>query len=52
MSKTSPLGLVCKNCNAQPGKKCTVPTNNSRKPVSWFHSQREFDAERIDREFK
>lgn len=28
---------VCPVCNAQPGEPCTVPTNNSRRPVAWTH---------------
>ncbi|AKL88365.1 hypothetical protein BH789_gp084 [Gordonia phage GMA6] len=31
----------CPDCQAAPGGECTVPTDNSRKPVRWFHNARE-----------
>lgn len=31
---------VCPACNAQPGKPCTQPTDNSRTNVSWLHYAR------------
>ena len=30
----------CPDCNSEPGAKCTVPTDNSRKPVRWVHHAR------------
>lgn len=32
--------IVCPNCNALPGKKCTTPTDNGRKEVNWIHYSR------------
>ena len=38
---TNTIEKVCPNCNAQPGRKCTQPTDSGRKEVSWFHLARE-----------
>jgi hypothetical protein len=38
---TGPIARVCPACQAQPGKPCTQPTENSRRPVTWFHLMRE-----------
>jgi hypothetical protein len=32
---------VCPACNAQPGQKCTTPTNTTRRAVPWIHWARE-----------
>ena len=32
--------MWCDNCNAQPGKPCTQPADNGRKPVAWVHLAR------------
>lgn len=37
----NPLDYVCPNCNAQPGKYCSVPSSRGRKQVPWVHSSRE-----------
>lgn len=37
----NPLDYTCPNCNAQPGKYCSVPSNTGRKQVPWVHSSRE-----------
>jgi hypothetical protein len=34
------LTVACPACNAQPGQPCTVPTDTSRKLVSWVHLAR------------
>lgn len=34
------LNVVCSNCNAQPGKMCTQPTDTGRKAVPWVHVAR------------
>lgn len=33
--------VVCPNCNAQPDKPCTQPTDTGRSNVSWVHLARE-----------
>lgn len=33
----NPMGVVCYACGAQVGKRCTAPTDTSRRPVDWFH---------------
>ncbi|WNM68805.1 hypothetical protein SEA_SOOS_75 [Gordonia phage Soos] len=38
--KTDVASVVCPNCNAQPTKPCTQPTDTGRKNVSWFHHAR------------
>lgn len=42
--KLTEINFFCRNCQSVPGKKCTVPTDNGRKPVSWFHTSRTDDA--------
>lgn len=37
----APRDVVCPNCNSQPGKACTQPTDTGRSPVAWFHYARE-----------
>jgi hypothetical protein len=37
---SAPRDRVCPTCNAQPGEPCTQPTNNSRRPVRWYHFKR------------
>lgn len=37
----APRDVVCPNCNAQPGKACTQPTNTARSRVNWYHLARE-----------
>lgn len=32
--------VVCPNCNAQPNKPCTQPTDDGRVAVSWVHLAR------------
>lgn len=41
----NPLDYTCPNCNAQPGKMCSVPTSTSRRQVPWVHPSREELAE-------
>lgn len=33
--------VTCPACNAQPGRPCTQPTDNTRKPVTWVHLSRQ-----------
>lgn len=33
--------VVCPNCNAQPDRPCTQPTDTGRTNVSWVHLARE-----------
>lgn len=47
-----PVDMFCKNCQSQPGKKCTQPTDTSRTAVNWFHTIREDDAAEANREEK
>jgi len=35
------LGRQCPVCNSAPGKACTVPTVDGRRPVPWLHYRRE-----------
>ena len=37
------LGRQCPVCNSAPGKACTVPTVDGRRPVPWLHYRREPD---------
>lgn len=41
MTDVRPIQVTCPTCNAQPWKPCTVPTNVSRREVTWFHTARE-----------
>lgn len=34
------LDVTCPACHALKGQPCTAPTDTSRKPVAWFHSDR------------
>jgi hypothetical protein len=40
----NPIDLKCPSCQVPPGERCTAPeiggTQNSRKPVEWFHFSR------------
>jgi hypothetical protein len=36
----SPIEIVCPACNAQVGYPCTQPTDQIRRPVTWFHLAR------------
>ena len=37
----SPMVRSCPTCNAQPGYRCTVPTDTGRRNVDWYHFKRE-----------
>lgn len=41
---TSALANTCPACNAQPGQRCSAPTDASRRPVPWHHYAREDKA--------
>lgn len=43
-----PINILCQNCNSGAGDRCTQPTNESRRPVPWFHLKREDDAREVD----
>ncbi|QKY79991.1 hypothetical protein PQD13_gp79 [Gordonia phage Clawz] len=38
--KNDVAGVICPNCNAQPGHPCTQPTDTGRRNVTWFHNAR------------
>jgi hypothetical protein len=40
--------VTCPNCQAQPGRRCSQPTDTGRRDVAWVHLARE-DAYRADR---
>jgi hypothetical protein len=37
----TPMARPCPACNAQPGYRCTVPTDTGRRDVAWYHFKRE-----------
>lgn len=41
---TKPLDIECRVCGAEPGHRCTVATEHSRRGVPWYHIRRETDA--------
>lgn len=45
--RTESLARVCPVCNAQPTEPCTIPNDNSRRTVNWFHLDREVDDENV-----
>lgn len=46
MAVVTPLLVACPNCQAQPGKPCTQPTDTGRRDVRWFHLAREDAAQK------
>jgi hypothetical protein len=44
-----PRRYVCPACNAQAGKPCSQPTDDSRKTVCWYHVSREAEAVEAER---
>lgn len=40
----NPLDVACPACQAPAGKKCTTPTDTSRRPVAWTHFARDHRA--------
>lgn len=43
-----PITRPCPACQARAGMPCTVPTDNARRPVKWFHLAREDEFGRED----
>lgn len=39
------ISVLCRNCQAAPGSKCTQPSDKGRYTVNWFHHVREYDAQ-------
>lgn len=37
----TPQDRACPVCQARPGQPCTQPTDTGRRPVTWFHLNRE-----------
>lgn len=43
-----PVMLICETCFSRVGQKCTEPTENGQRKVSWFHLRREDAARDLD----